>query len=140
VIESVWSGMLGFPIARADDAFTSRGPDVVAAVHVSGDWNGSVTFQCSEPLAREVAGSMLGIAPGDLDESDVADVAGEVANMIGGNVKAMLPGDNLLSLPAVARGGAVSLEIPGAALVRLLAFRCGDEPFVVRMFAAAGTT
>ena len=36
-----------------------------------------------------------------LDEEDVADALGELANVVGGNVKAVLPGPSVLGLPEV---------------------------------------
>jgi len=49
---------------------------------------------------------MLGLvdsAAGTPDE-DVADAVGELVNMIGGNVKSLMPGPSVLSLPVVAAG------------------------------------
>ena len=36
-----------------------------------------------------------------LDDEDVDDALGELANVVGGNVKAVLPGPSVLGLPEV---------------------------------------
>ena len=38
-------------------------------------------------------------APERLDAADVDDALGEIANVVGGNVKAVLPGPSVLGLP-----------------------------------------
>ncbi len=40
-------------------------------------------------------------APAELDDEDVADALSELANVVGGNVKAVLPGPSVLGLPEV---------------------------------------
>ena len=42
--------------------------------------------------------------PGEPAEADIADALGEIANVIGGNLKSTLPGPSLLSLPVVTTG------------------------------------
>ncbi|QCC78154.1 chemotaxis protein CheX [Nocardioides daphniae] len=71
---------------------------------------------------------MLGMDP-DADEpseADVVDAVGELVNMVGGNVKSLVPGPSQLSLPLVATGqfahGSDQHEIVH------LDFVWGDEP------------
>jgi len=70
-------------------------------------------------------------APPVLDEEDVADGLGELANVLGGNVKAVLPGPSVLGLPEVGsapetgsdvcrvdllwRGQALTISVQGSA-------------------------
>ena len=100
-----------------------------AWVSISGAWAGSVMIGCSEGLAKHAAGTMFDIPPENTTSSDVADAVGELANVLGGNVKGLVPGPSALSLPTVSgqRGADVSAEL----VSRELWFRCHGEPLVV---------
>jgi chemotaxis protein CheX len=67
----------------------------------------------------------------------VADAIGEVANMAGGNVKALLPGPSVLSLPEVAGEGAASVATGGRPVSRL-AFAIDGSPLVVTVVEDPG--
>jgi chemotaxis protein CheX len=114
------------PANPEDDAPTS----VAAIVHVSGTWTGSVVVSCSSDVADSTAAAMLDVPVEDLTGPDVSDALGEVANMIGGSVKAMMPEPSMLSLPVVTFGGGESY-VPGT--VELQSNRWGwhGEPLVV---------
>jgi chemotaxis protein CheX len=63
----------------------------VGAVRISGAWDGWVTLEVPVATASRVAAAMLGLAGGEPDAADVSDAVGELANIIGGNVKSLLP-------------------------------------------------
>jgi hypothetical protein len=83
--------------------------DVVSAwVDVVGPWTGSVVLTTGARTAADLTRALLGeAAPELLEHEDVADAFGEIANVVGGNVKASLPGPSALSLPEVGDGPAV---------------------------------
>jgi chemotaxis protein CheX len=64
-------------------------------------------------VARELAAAMFGIEADDLGDEELVDALGEVTNMIGGNVKALV-GGNVLSLPSVTRGRDFLVAVPGS--------------------------
>jgi CheY-specific phosphatase CheX len=112
IVEQVWSSFLGEdePLLPslvapgrpfgADDAWS-------AAVSISGGWDATVTVELSTPLALSLTGTMLGLTEAEpIEDGDVADAVGELVNMIGGNIKSLMPGPSVLSLPAVAAGRA----------------------------------
>ncbi len=73
-----------------------------AWVDVVGPWTGSVVLTTGRQTAADLTRALLGeAAPELLDHEDVADAIGEIANVVGGNVKAALPGPSTLGLPAV---------------------------------------
>jgi chemotaxis protein CheX len=74
---------------------------VSAAVSVSGAWRGHIVVECSASGSRQVAAALMGMAAGDVTGDDVVDALGELANVIGGNVKSLLPAPSALSLPHV---------------------------------------
>jgi len=83
--------------------------DAVSAwVDVVGPWTGSVVLTAGPQTAAELTRALLAeAAPEVLEDEDVADAFGEIANVVGGNVKASLPGTHALSLPQVGRAPAV---------------------------------
>jgi chemotaxis protein CheX len=75
-----------------------------AWVDVVGPWTGSVVLTTGRQTAAELTRALLReAAPELLDHEDVADAFGEIANVVGGNVKAALPGSSTLGLPEVGR-------------------------------------
>lgn len=71
-------------------------------VDVVGPWNGSVVLTTGRQTAEELTRLLLrDQAPEVLEDEDVADALGELANVVGGNVKAALPGPSKLGLPEV---------------------------------------
>ena len=86
-------------------------------VDVVGPWTGTVVMTTGQETAEELCRALLGpAAPPVLEHEDVADAFGEIANVVGGNVKAALPGPSALSLPEV--GDAPAVRNP-ADLVRV---------------------
>lgn len=83
--------------------------DVLSAwVDVVGPWTGSVVLTTGRQTAAELTRALLAeSAPELLDHEDVADAFGEIANVVGGNVKAALPGPSALGLPEVGEAPAV---------------------------------
>lgn len=78
-----------------------------SSVTVSGGWHGVVTVELDEAVAQQLSARMLAIPDGEpVSDGDIADAVGELVNMVGGNVKSLMPGPSVLSLPAVAAGRA----------------------------------
>ncbi len=82
------------------------GHDVVAWVDVHGPWTGRASLETSSDTASELARALLRLPAGaPVAQDDLVDALGEVANVVGGNVKALLPDQGTLGLPRV--GGAL---------------------------------
>jgi hypothetical protein len=102
-------------------------------VDVVGPWTGSVVLTTGRRTAEELCRALLGPAtPPVIEDEDVADAFGEIANVVGGNVKAALPGPSALSLPEV--GDAPDVRNP-ADLVRVDVLWRG-EPVVISVQGA----
>ncbi|WP_100499551.1 chemotaxis protein CheX [Geodermatophilus chilensis] len=79
-----------------------------AWVDVVGPWTGSVVLTTGRQTAADLTRALLReAAPELLDHEDVVDAFGEIANVVGGNVKASLPGPSTLGLPQVGAAPAV---------------------------------
>jgi chemotaxis protein CheX len=108
IAEEAWVALVGedevlVPLPEALPA------DVLSAwVDVVGPWTGTVVLTTGRQTAGDLCRALLGeAAPELLEYEDVADAFGEIANVVGGNVKASLPGPSALSLPEVGAGPVV---------------------------------
>jgi chemotaxis protein CheX len=141
VVERVFTGMLGFELVRAqsDNVRTPGEARFIGTVHITGSWCGSVVVECPEPFGRIVAATMFGTEPHEVTDDELVDVIGELANMTGGSVKALLEGDAALSLPTVVRGCDFRVIVPGTHLARWLAYECQGHTFELRVLAKDGS-
>jgi chemotaxis protein CheX len=134
IAQEAWSALVGddeflvpLPGGLPDDAISSW-------VEIVGPWTGTVVLTCGRSTAEELSRSLLKEhAPPVLDSEDIEDALGELANVVGGNVKAVLPGPSVLGLPEVGsapaagrpadtlrvdllwRGQALTISVQGAA-------------------------
>lgn len=112
VTEQVWSSFLGDEEPLIPRFLEPGQPFDAAevwssAVSIGGGWSGIVTIELSAGLAVELTRVMLAFEAGDpISDEDVADAVGELVNMIGGNIKSLMPGPSVLTLPIVAAGRA----------------------------------
>src|SRR5581483_2874503 len=103
-----WSAYLGLDLSSPLTRTDYSGPfDVVASISVTGSWDGHVVVRASEPAAVAIAAAMLALDLDDVTDADLLDAAGELVNVVGGNVKSRLPQPCLLSLPLTSRSGQV---------------------------------
>jgi chemotaxis protein CheX len=104
ITDQVWTSFLDpdgtYPLVPTDVESTVE-DRLAAAVSVTGAWRGHVVVACSQAASHHVAAALLGVPAGDVTAADVTDALGELANVIGGNVKALLPESCALSLPYV---------------------------------------
>jgi chemotaxis protein CheX len=105
IAEQVWSAYLDpegvNPLIPVPPAPRRPVDDVSAVVRVSGAWSGHVVIGFSSVGSRWAAAALLGIDVDEISPADVTDAVGELANVIGGNVKSLLPEPSALSLPYV---------------------------------------
>lgn len=118
-----------------DPSPPSPAEGVLALVGLAGAWMGTGTFACGSDTARALAGRLLQQDFPAIDE-EVLDALGEFANMVFGNVKTMLEeelGPMGLSIPTVIFGRNFNTRSVGRRNWIVVPFRCGDEPFEVRL-------
>jgi chemotaxis protein CheX len=138
VMESVFSAMLCLPIAAPKDQSVMYGSSQLAGyVHISGTWNGTVLLMCSEHFGRKAAAIMLGVSERNVTLSDVHDAIAELANIIAGGIKCVLPAPSSLSLPTVTYGSHYSVHVPRTVLVGRIELASDHEPIQLRLLQAA---
>lgn len=119
IVEQVWSAYLDpeeiNPLIPLDDvAFHG---DLHSSVSITGSWHGHVVVACSAGAAKLAAGAFLAMEPEEVSDADLADVLGELANIVGGNVKSMLPDGCFISLPHVVTAPASVNHWPSASQI-----------------------
>jgi chemotaxis protein CheY-P-specific phosphatase CheC len=101
-VEMIWDSTLQLPVQPLDQVPATQPGAVVGSIHITGAWEGAITLVCDDRLARQAAAVMFGLADHELTREHVLDAIGELTNMAGGNLKALLPGPCQLSLPQTA--------------------------------------
>ena len=111
IVVDVFSSMLRMHVELLDVGEPLHGTVITAAVHFVGSWKGALRIECTADQTFEFTKRLLGVdRPSAVDE-DVCDAFGELANMIGGNLKAVLPPVVHLSMPSVIRGHDYAMKI-----------------------------
>ncbi len=136
VVQSVFETMMSLTVNEDGTPWFPSADRLTSAVHLAGDWNGAVLLECRPepglPLRRPVP---LQDPPGSVDD-DVRDVLGELANMIGGNLKCVLTRGIRLSMPSVVDGSDYCMRVCGAEIRERIALGCDDGPFWVTVLAS----
>ncbi len=106
---------------------------IAAWVDLYGPHAGRAQLTTEVPTAHHLARALLGMADDEVvSELDLVDAFGEVANVVGGNVKSLLPQHGTLGLPQVAP---VAPAVPGALLVHELPLSWRGRSLVVAVWA-----
>ncbi|OLF06895.1 chemotaxis protein CheX [Actinophytocola xanthii] len=98
----VWAAFLddGHEVVPSED---QQAPfDLSASVAIMGAFEGHVIVQCTTQASRDVASVLFEMPTEEVSEAEIGDALGELANVLGGNLKSMLPGPSTMSLPRVA--------------------------------------
>jgi len=120
--------MLGLEAEAEERGAGEVGVEVAATVDIAGAWEGTVSIGLSMDVAKHFAATMLGRAESSLSQLEVRDVIGELAHVVGGNVKGALPGPSSVSMPRVAAGSDPAAADAGDASYW---FDCGGQAFCV---------
>lgn len=103
-VGSVFITMLGLDVSPSEIPRRPAGYLLTSYVQLTGDWNGAILLECSCQQARRFAGLILSTEPPATVDDDVRDVLGELANVIGGNMKCGMSTAANLSMPTVIEG------------------------------------
>ena len=136
MVEQVWGSYLDpegiSPLIPTHDA--NQPSAVHSSVSITGSWSGHVVYASSTVAARRAAAAFLAMEPDEVSPEDLADVLGELANIVGGNVKAMLPAGAMLSLPQVVLAPETATRYPNAERITGLFGTWEGEPVSVSMW------
>lgn len=124
--QMIWSTVVGLD-AHERPPGTDEDGDITTSVDISGAWDATVSLTLSKALGRYVASTMLECPESETSQELMQDVLRELANVIGGNVKGIVPGQCKLSLPRVEPEGAAK----GHIVAQRMWFDCKGQPFRV---------
>ena len=135
IAQSVFATMLEIELVRIDGQQLPEHEQLLSAVHIVGQWTGSVVLAMSQPVARAAAAAMLQMSAADVTPTDMTDTASELTNMIGGNLKSLLPGPSFLSLPTIVSGRDFGVQVRDAESIEDVTLVCEAGPIQVTLFA-----
>ncbi len=117
IVQSVFGTMMELEVTPVPAPWVHSSDAIAAAVHFVGEWRGATLVETGGPQARHFAHKFMGIPIPPAIDDDVRDVMGELANMVAGNLKSLLPHGVDISVPSVVEGSDYSLRISHGNLV-----------------------
>ena len=135
IVRNVWESVLA--VALYPSETVEQIPHgITACVQISGAWAGVVCAQFSPSLAKSSAAAMLGADADELSNDDLRDALGELANMIGGNLKSLMAGPSTLTLPWVTTGDGYLVDFPHCEMTAEITMLGDDGMLGVRVLTA----
>ena len=132
VTRTVWMALVEQELETAPEGEgTLSGRFLTGCVQITGEWEGAIVVSCSFNLAMSTTAFMFDMDVSEVDREELQDAVGELANMVGGSLKGLVPGPSRLSLPTVVDGSDYSTKIPGAKQEVQAALTAGGEPLIV---------
>lgn len=129
----LFDSMLGLQIERSGDAADECNQHCEtswqSSINIKGSWDASVQVIATKKLAERIACCMFMMEAEELSDEETGDAMGEVANIIGGNVKGIAQEDCLLSLPCVGK----FVDLPSGPKNHL-SFKCEGEDFSIAVY------
>jgi chemotaxis protein CheX len=139
-VTDVFSMMLSMeaePI-DAENAEVSEGKKMVGSVSFAGEATGVIAVHLTFDFACTIAANMLGVEEDEIEwPEEVVDVIGEMANMIGGNLKSKLNDadiDCALSIPTITHGEGFTIDSMSRASHEQLYFRHNQSVLMVDVY------
>jgi chemotaxis protein CheX len=135
IVTTIWQSVLGVDCVQSADFPQTSAGCLATCVQITGAWQGAVILSCPEAFAARAATVMFDTPVEDRKLTDMQDAIAELTNMIGGNLKGLLPVTDAcqLSLPAVIAGADFTTRIPGSRLIHRIALDCGGQTIVVNV-------
>jgi len=139
MVEQVWESYLDpegvSPLIQTYDE--NQPSEVHSSVSITGSWNGYVLYASSRAAAHRAAAAFLAMELEEVSEEDVSDTLGELANIVGGQVKAMLPPGAQLSLPQVVLAPEASARFPNTQRISGVYGLWEGEPVSISMWQSS---
>ena len=136
MVEQVWVSYLDpegvSPLTQNGEV--KQPTEVHSTVSITGSWHGHLVYASSVRAATKAAAAFLAMEPDEVGQEDISDVLGELANIVGGNVKAMLPTGCFLSLPTVVLAPDTASYYPAAERISGLYGTWDSEPVSISMW------
>ncbi|GAA2912956.1 hypothetical protein Acy02nite_44200 [Actinoplanes cyaneus] len=142
MVEQVWEAYLDpegvSPLMQTYDEHQPS--EVHSSVSITGSWSGHIVYASSLAAAKRAAAAFLAMELDEVSEEDISDTLGELANIVGGNVKAMLPPGAQLSLPQVVLAPESSARYPNTERISGVYGLWEGEPVSISMWQSSTNT
>ncbi len=133
-VAEVYSTMLGLTVqhVRTDESHCASPSGVnglVSNVGFAGKISGGLYMNYADKLACDITERLIGMRPGSSEDAEVADVLGEITNMVTGTMKkhtSELGYNGWLSTPLIMRGDQITIESKDATVHSYNVFRIPD--------------
>ena len=133
IVQSVFRTMMDLEAGASTARWAPPQDAITSTVHFAGEWRGATLVECGGEQARQFAARFMGIEmPAEVND-DVRDVMGELANMVAGNLKSLLPRGVDLSMPSVVEGGTYTACACGASAAEHLTFSSSAGDFRISL-------
>lgn len=116
------------PYLKESDGLVLK--DFTGMIGISGSRQGFVYISANREMFADLINLFIGIE--DPSEEDILDMAGEISNVVAGNVRANLGANFMISVPTVFEGMPEELQIPDNVTMYVIPIKWNDhEAFVV---------
>ena len=104
--------------------------DFTGMIGISGSRQGFVYISANREMFEDLISMFIGIE--DATDEDILDMAGEISNVVAGNVRANLGANFMISVPTVFEGMPTELNIPDNVSMYVIPINWNNhEAFVV---------
>ena len=133
VVESVFETMLDLAVEPAETTWAAESDRVTSIVYFVGAWSGAVILETGPAQACFFSQRLFSAGQPSIIDDDVRDSLAELANMLAGNLKSVLPRGVTLSVPSVVEGSDYTLRICGGNMVERLGFSSPSGAFWITL-------
>jgi CheY-specific phosphatase CheX len=110
LIRRVLEAMFGLEVrCRAQSAGSSGAAEVTAAVYFAGQWHGALVLDCTMAHARAWTARLLGRPVCSSHDEAARDGLVEIANLLAGKLKPLLPPGSVVPIPVPGSGHGASV-------------------------------
>ncbi len=138
--QAAWSALVGGPPLALGGHLVPAEHGVLAFVTLVGPTGACLLVRCSDRLGGRITRAMFELGPEDVTDHEMCDAFGELANVVGGNLRRFLPGPVHVSPPVVVRGFVEDLRVVRSSLIDDATFAVGAEHLSVELREYAADT
>ena len=103
--------------------------DITGMIGISGNKRGFVYFSADREMYKELINILIGLD--DPVDEDILDMAGEICNVVTGNVRGNLGANFMISVPIVFEGMPKQLKIPKDLTVYIIPIKWKNHEAIV---------
>lgn len=139
-MQAAWESLVREPPLVVGGGALAPEHGVLAFVTLVGETGACVLLRCSHAMGDRITRAMFALDSPRVSDDDICDAFGELANVVGGNLREHLPGPTELSPPVVVRGFVEDLRVVQSSLIDGVTFAVGPEHLSVELREYAADT